>query len=109
SKFKKLFSRKTPRSNSPSAAPSGSQVNFETGRDALGLAVLADGHDPTKIMWLRDLLPSLVDNARILTFGYDANTLKLSEVSHFTLSDHATSLIVELLRMRSDPRVRISP
>jgi hypothetical protein len=56
-------------------------------------------------MWLEDLLPRRVPTARILTFGYDAETLKLSEVSRLTLNDHATSLIVDLLRVRRDPKV----
>ena len=56
-------------------------------------------------MWLQDLLPQRVPNTRILTFGYDADTLKLSQVSHLTLNDHATSLIAELLRVRRDPEV----
>jgi hypothetical protein len=56
-------------------------------------------------MWLRDLLPQRVPDARILTFGYDADTLKLSNVSHLTLNDHATSLIMELLRVRRSTEV----
>ena len=56
-------------------------------------------------MWLRDLLPYQFPNARILTFGYDADTLKLSDVSHLTLNDHGTSLVVDLLRFRRGPEV----
>ena len=61
--------------------------------------------DKSGILWLRDLLPDRYPNARILTFGYDADTLKLSEVSHLTLNDHGISLITELLRFRRDLEV----
>jgi len=60
-------------------------------------------------LWLRDLLPQRFPNARILTFGYDAHTLKLSEVSHLSLNDHGTSLIAELLRFRRDPESERRP
>lgn len=53
-------------------------------------------------MWLRDLLPQRVPNARIMTFGYDAYTLKLSDVSHLTLNGHAASFIADLLRIRKE-------
>ena len=61
--------------------------------------------EQTRTMWLRDLLPIQVPNARIMTFGYDADTLKLSDVSHLTLNDHGVSLIVDLLRVRRGPEV----
>ena len=58
-------------------------------------------------MWLRDpaFLHSRVPNARILTFGYDADTLKFSGVSRLTLADHAISLIDELILLRQSSRV----
>jgi hypothetical protein len=57
-------------------------------------------------MWLRDLLPLQLPNARVLTFGYDADTLKLSSgVSQLGLNDHAASLVAELLRVRAEPEV----
>lgn len=61
--------------------------------------------EPSGVMWLKALLPQQVPNARILTFGFDADTLKLSDVSHLTLNDHAMSLIMELLRVRRSPEV----
>jgi hypothetical protein len=65
------------------------------------------GHNDERsgIMWLKDLLPQRIPNARILTFGYDTDALKFAEVSHLMLNDHATSLIVEWLRVRRDPEV----
>jgi len=65
--------------------------------------------EKSRIMWLRDLLPQRVPDARILTFGYDADTLKLSNVSHLTLNDHATSLIMELLRVRRSTETEQRP
>lgn len=60
----------------------------------------------SKILWLRDLLPLQLPNARVLTFGYDADTLKLSPgVSQLGLNDHAASLVAELLRVRAEPEV----
>ena len=59
----------------------------------------------SKILWLQDLLPLQLPNARVLTFGYDADTLKLSGVSKLGLHDHAVSLVAELLRVRAEPEV----
>jgi hypothetical protein len=60
----------------------------------------------SKVLWLRDLLPLQLPNARVLTFGYDADTLKLSPgVSQHSLNDHAVSLVAELLRVRAEPEV----
>ena len=63
--------------------------------------------DESGVLWLRDLLPRQFPNARILTFGYDADTVNLSEVSHLTLNNHGTSLIVELLRLRGSLEVNL--
>jgi hypothetical protein len=41
----------------------------------------------------------------VLTFGYDADTLKLSGVSQLSLNHHAAFLAEELLRFRPDPQV----
>ena len=62
--------------------------------------------DKSGILWLRDLLPLQLPNVRVLTFGYDADTLRLSNVSQLSLSDHARSFVAELLRVRRDPEVR---
>ena len=62
--------------------------------------------DKSGILWLRDLLPLQLPNARVLTFGYDADTLKLTPgVSRLGLNAHAASLVAELLRVRADPEV----
>jgi len=61
--------------------------------------------DKSGVLWLRDLLPHQVPNARVLTFGYDADTLKLSGASQLSLNDHVAFFIEELLRFRSDSQV----
>lgn len=52
------------------------------------------------IQWLRDLLPDDIPRARILCWGYDANTHSGSPVSRQYLYDHARNLISDLCRKR---------
>lgn len=55
------------------------------------------------IMWPRDLLPTDVPNARILTFGYDADVVKLgseAQVTNGTMESHAADLSEALARLR---------
>ncbi|SLM38624.1 Tetratricopeptide-like helical domain [Lasallia pustulata] len=86
-----------------------------------GLIVLAEGLDPTldivavhglnghhektwttnNVNWLRDLLPSDIPNARILSWGYDANTHSTSQISGQYLYNHATTLVSDLCLKRS--------
>jgi len=48
------------------------------------------------VHWLRDLLPEDLPNARVLCWGYDANTHSNSRVSCQYLYDHAKSLVSDL-------------
>ena len=58
-------------------------------------------------LWLRDLLPSDLPNARVLTYGYDADTHSQERVSTQTIRRHADGLAKALVRVRKDaPRVR---
>ena len=50
-------------------------------------------------------MPLKIPNARIFTFGYDADTIKLSGVSQLTVNDHGTSLIMDMLGVRRGPEV----
>ncbi|KAK8073318.1 hypothetical protein PG994_004217 [Apiospora phragmitis] len=50
--------------------------------------------------WLRDLLPADIPNARIMSWGYDANTHSSSGISCQYLYDHARSLVSDLCRKR---------
>lgn len=64
--------------------------------------------DPqTKISWLTEstLLPGAISNARILTFGYDVNTV-VAQPSSATLTEHADSLLESLSRIRRETNVR---
>jgi hypothetical protein len=58
------------------------------------------------INWLRDLLPHDLPNARILSWGYDANTQSSSRVSTQNLHDHSLSLVSDLCLDRRMTNVR---
>ncbi len=45
------------------------------------------------LLWLRDLLPTKIPNARIMTWGYDANTHSTFPTSVQYINDHATTLV----------------
>ncbi|KAA6410089.1 MAG: nb-arc and tpr domain [Lasallia pustulata] len=94
-----------------------------------GLIVLAEGLDPAldivavhglnghhektwttnNVNWLRDLLPSDIPNARILSWGYDANTHSTSQISGQYLYDHARTLISDLCLKRRLTKTRTRP
>ena len=48
------------------------------------------------INWLRDFLPLEIQNARILSWGYDANTHSRSQISFEYLYNHAKNLVADL-------------
>ncbi|CAG7850983.1 SubName: Full=Related to kinesin light chain {ECO:0000313/EMBL:CCA74840.1} [Serendipita indica DSM 11827] len=54
------------------------------------------------VLWLRDLLPADIPNARILVYGYDADTRSRECVSTQTIYQHADKFVKSLLRQRSD-------
>jgi hypothetical protein len=58
------------------------------------------------VNWLRDLLPHDLPNARILSWGYDANTHSSSGVSCQYLFDHARTLVSDLCLERQITEVR---
>jgi len=57
------------------------------------------------VLWLRDLLPTEIPTARILTFGYDANTRGKDQLTTQTLYDHAEALIGRLVLFRQKTAV----
>ncbi|KAA6408178.1 MAG: Kinesin light chain [Lasallia pustulata] len=93
------------------------------------LIVLAEGLDPAldivavhglnghhektwttnNVNWLRDLLPSDIPNARILSWGYDANTHSTSQISGHYLYNHATTLVSDLCLKRRLTKTRTRP
>ena len=51
-------------------------------------------------LWLRDLLPADLPNARVLSYGYDADTRSNECVSTNTIYRHAEKFMQELSRKR---------
>ncbi|KAF8514539.1 hypothetical protein BU17DRAFT_94396 [Hysterangium stoloniferum] len=61
------------------------------------------------VLWLRDLLPSIIPEARILTYGYDANTRNQPRFSTDTVYDHGLNLIVKLVLFRNETETKERP
>ncbi|KAI9830205.1 MAG: Nucleolar protein 9 [Phylliscum demangeonii] len=62
-----------------------------------------------EIVWPRDLLPDDVPNARILTFGYQADAVSFfNHVSHSSIFQHAQNLLqdLQLKRRTADEKKR---
>lgn len=57
------------------------------------------------VHWLRDLLPANLPKARIICWGYDANTHAAERVSWQYLYDHARTLVSDLCRKRNVTKV----
>ena len=60
-------------------------------------------HKESKVMWLRDLLPQLIPNIRIMTYGYNANFRDLT--GHQDLRHIASKLLAELVDLRRSSEV----
>jgi hypothetical protein len=54
------------------------------------------------VLWLKDLLPEKVPRARILSYGYDANTRGREQLSIETLDGHATAFVSKLALKRKE-------
>ncbi|KAL9631599.1 MAG: hypothetical protein Q9204_004166 [Flavoplaca sp. TL-2023a] len=54
----------------------------------------------TRVFWPRDLLPNIVHDARILTWGYDADIIGFDSASQSTVHQHAGSLLSDLADQR---------
>lgn len=59
------------------------------------------GRQNKDILWPRDLLPADVPNARILTFGYDADVVKRGSDAQVAMESYAADLCDALARLRS--------
>lgn len=68
------------------------------------------GKTGSEPLWIRDFLPELVPNARIITYGYDADVVSFfNKTNQNSVSDHASSLIDDLIRIRrGHPKVSSS-
>lgn len=54
-----------------------------------------------QIFWAKDLLPGVIPNARIFSYGYDARTHDFSSpLSQQSISDYARALITDLATKR---------
>ena len=58
------------------------------------------------VNWVRHLLPDDLPNARIFSWGYDANTHSSSGVSCQYIYDHAKSLVANLCQERDWTQVQ---
>lgn len=67
-------------------------------------------HQPSGVHWPTDLLPKEIPEARILTFGYDADVTKLfgGPVGQSTLRNHAATLVSEYSVIRQQDALAIS-
>ncbi|MCJ1423210.1 hypothetical protein MMC29_001092 [Sticta canariensis] len=94
-----------------------------------GIKILANGVDPivdivaihglnghrektwtlSNVNWLRDLLPSDIPNARVISWGYDANTHSNSPISAQHLYDHAKTLVSDLCLNRKLTKTQTRP
>ncbi|KAE8395642.1 Alpha/Beta hydrolase protein [Aspergillus alliaceus] len=63
-----------------------------------GDAIKTWTHESSNVCWLRDLLPTYINNARVLTWGYNANVNSLMgrSTSSDRILQHAQTLIEEL-------------
>ncbi|KAI9776252.1 MAG: hypothetical protein M1839_000486 [Geoglossum umbratile] len=61
------------------------------------------------ILWLRDLLPKDIPNARIFSWGYDVNTHSTSHLSAQYLYGHARTLVSDLSRKRRVTKTQRRP
>lgn len=48
------------------------------------------------VLWLQELLPKEISNARVLTYGYDSRTRSSEHLTHQTLYGHSMSLVSAL-------------
>ncbi|KAF3031307.1 hypothetical protein E8E12_000040, partial [Didymella heteroderae] len=107
----------SPTASSPAEAPAPSLPAQAAGAVQHGLQVVSEGTDPivdivavhglnghrektwtagNGVHWLRDLLPHDLARARVLSWGYDANTYSGSRVSCEYLYNHAQTLVSDL-------------
>jgi hypothetical protein len=59
---------------------------------------MSGGENP--VIWLRDLLPNDLPNARVLTFGYNSNIIQDASVS--SIRDFAKALLNALDSYRNE-------
>jgi hypothetical protein len=70
-----------------------------------GDAIKTWTHPKSKAFWLKDFLPLKVNDARVLTFDYDATAAFGSSTA--SINDHAKSLLGSLFDKREETDVGI--
>lgn len=93
----------------PKTLPQRSNTNVEKSSIVAVHGLNGDAHrtwtsEKTNVSWLSDaeLLPRLLPNARVLTFGYNANvTALLGSTSSDRILQHAHTLVADLVADRS--------
>ncbi|KAG8824605.1 hypothetical protein FRC17_009068, partial [Serendipita sp. 399] len=115
SRFRRLFQRTSPNDNDQAPKPSSNQKAFgflelSAGQDPIVDIVAIHGLDGHReqswtaedgTMWLKDLLPADFPNARILSYGYDADTRSFAKTSTQTIFHHAEAFAEALSRQRT--------
>ncbi len=61
-------------------------------------------HPKSKAFWLRDFLPQQIPDARVMTFGYNADAAFGQSTAE--VADHAKSLLSSLVDKREQAEVR---
>jgi hypothetical protein len=65
------------------------------------LAALSDIPKEQNVSWPRDLLPNIVNNVRIMTYGYDSKPFRFGKtVNQNTISEHARNMLSGIQRQR---------
>jgi hypothetical protein len=68
-----------------------------------GDAITTWTHPKSKAFWLKDFLPQQIPDARIMTFGYNADAAFGQSTAE--VIDHAKSLLSSLVDKREEPDV----
>ncbi|KAL8990156.1 MAG: hypothetical protein Q9169_008195 [Polycauliona sp. 2 TL-2023] len=63
----------------------------------------------TRVLWPRDLLPDVVSDVRILTWGYDADIDKFGSASQSTIHQHAGNLLLDIANLRDNNECYMKP
>ncbi|KAK0739028.1 hypothetical protein B0T21DRAFT_135581 [Apiosordaria backusii] len=121
SRLKRIFSLQRRDRVGATASTSTARDNRDLENFPHGLKVVVEGENPlvdivavhgldghrdrtwtadNQVNWLHDLLPHDIPHARVLCWGYDANTRSSDRVSCHYLYDHARTLVSELCQER---------
>ncbi|KAL8712490.1 MAG: hypothetical protein Q9220_003338 [cf. Caloplaca sp. 1 TL-2023] len=96
SRSKSPSNRSTPLAPTPTSGTSAAS-SFDTGR----ANDVSPGYKPEgKIFWPRELLPCMISNVRIFTWGYDADIDGFGSASQNTIHQHAGSLLADISDQR---------